>query len=218
MNRHVEDTLEQIQNTLQTLNALGLSRSIKNPIISIDGQESIITWDNHVSGRHNSGKAFTTINQYVSIYEAGAYQCILYDGSIIRAYLKFDRNIMKQESFLFWPSPIFIPEEDIDELGIREAVNIYVSTQNSTTTELKMRSPIRLDFDPTHEKFLHPSTHLHMQHHECRMSVNRPCCFNTFIKFVFSNFYPDKELKEMKKLETLNYSGFELQSDAVISI
>lgn len=217
-NKHVENTKEQIQNTLQILANLGLLRTTKNPISIQDGQFSTLTWDNHVAGRHNSGKAFTTINQYVSIYETGAYHCILFDGSIIRVYFKFHKNILLQESLLFWPSPIFIPEDDIDELGIREAVNAYVSLQSLTTTELKMRSPVRLDFDPTNKKPKHPSTHLHMQHSECRMSVNRPCCFNTFIRFIFLNFYPDIDMSVFRELETLNYSGFELQQNAIISI
>jgi len=214
----VENTKEQIQNTLQTLTNLGLSRTTKNPIYVQDEQYSTLTWDNHIAGRHNSGRAFTTLNQYVSIYETGAYHSILFDGSILRVFFKFHKNILVQESLLFWPAPIIIPEEDIDELGIREAVNTYLSMQNSTTTELKMRSPVRLDFDPISKTPKHPETHLHMQHSECRMSVNRPWCFNTFIRFIFCNFYPNIEINALRELEPLNYSGFELQRNAILSI
>ena len=218
INRYVECTREQIINTLQIISELGLSRIIKNPKLSQDGYYSTITWENHVNGRHNSGKAFTTINQYVSIYETGAYHCILFDGSILRVFFRFNKNILEEESLLFWPAPITIPEDDIYELGMREAMNTYISLQDSMTTKLKMRSPIRLDYDSTRSGFEHPSTHLHIQHEECRMSVNRPCCFGTFIKLIFKNFYPDLMSKSLGEIDPLLFSGYEEQKNAIISI
>ncbi len=78
---------------------------------------------------------------YVSIYKTGAYHCILFDGSIIRAYFKFHKNILLQGSLLYWPAPIIIPEEDVDVLGIREAVNMYFSDTDSRSKKVIMRSP-----------------------------------------------------------------------------
>lgn len=216
-NKQVENTKEQIFNTLLTLDSCGLARITKNVSCSQNNQISILTWDNHVSGRHNAGNAFTTLNQYVSIYETGAYHCILHDGSIIRVYFKFNKNILLQQSLLYWPAPITIPEVDIDELGIRDAMDIYIASQNSSTVQLKMRSPIRLDFDPINEKPNHPPTHMHMQHAECRISVKNPCCFNTFIKFIFLHFYPEIGLNIFHELEPLHYSGFESHKNAIIS-
>lgn len=218
MNKHVENTREQILNTLLTMSYYGLTRITKNVSCLLDGSIEIITWDNHVAGRHNAGDAFTTLNQYVSIYETGAYHCILFDGSIIRVYFKFNRNILLQQSLLYWPAPINIPEEDIDELGIREAIDLYLTTSNSQSTSLKMRSPIRFDFDPSIQTSIHPATHLHIQHAECRISVRNPICFNTFIKFIFLNFYPNIKFDIFDKFDSLHYSGFELYNRAVVSL
>lgn len=218
MNKHVVNTREQILNTLLTMSDYGLTRMTKDVFSSLDGNMEILTWDNHVAGRHNAGSAFTTLNQYVSIYETGAYHCVLFDGSIIRVYFKFNKNVLYQQSLLYWPAPINIPEEDIDELGIRKAIDLYLASSDSTSTHLKMRSPIRFDFDHSIKTPSHPATHLHMQHAECRISARNPICFNTFIKFIFLNFYPDIGLDIFNKLNHLYYSGFDLYNEAVVSL
>lgn len=218
MNKHVKNTQEQIVNTLQILSGCGFARITKDVLPFSDQDVEGLTWDNHVHGRHNAGKSFATLNQYVSIYETGAYHCILFDGSIVRVYFKFNRNILLQESLLYWPAPINIPEDDVDELGIREAVNMYFGDVCYINQKIIMRSPLRFDFDSSNINELHPATHVHLQHAECRISAKRPICFNTFIKFIFKNFYPDAYSPVLEDLETLNYSGFDVCDKAVICL
>lgn len=222
MNKHVEDTRDQICNTLQTLSRHGLTRIIKDVYSSSDKDIEILTWDNHVPGRHNAGSAFTTLTQYISIYKTGAYHCLLFDGSIIRAYFKFRKNILLQESLLYWPAPVNIPEDEIDELGISEALDLYFSDAKTNKKSIVMRSPIRFDFDSSNVNELHPETHVHLQHSECRISAKKPICFNTFIRFILENFYSDTNppiLKNMlKDLRPLNYSGYSIYEKAVICL
>lgn len=218
MNKHVENTKNQIANTLQILSTCGLARMIKDVVFTSSQGIEMLTWDNHVSGRHNAGKSFTMLEQYVSIYETGAYHGILFDGSIIRVQLKFEKNILVQESLLYWPAPIIIPEDDIDELGVREAANLYFSEINVASKNFAMRSPLRYDFDSSNDNEHHPAAHVHMQHSECRLSAKRPICFNTFIKFIFTNFYPDVYPKVLDELEPLNYSGYQIRDKSIISL
>lgn len=218
MNKHVENTKEQIQNTSQLLFSCGLARVTKDVIFESSQGIEMLTWDNHISGRHNAGKSFTMLNQYVSIYETGAYHCVLFDGSIVRVQFKFQKNILLQESLLYWPAPIIIPEEEIDELGIREAINLYFSDIKVSSKNFIMRSPFRFDYDPSNNSERHPATHVHIQHANCRIGAKRPICFNTFIKFIFSNFYPDINPKMLHDLEKLNYSGYQILDKATICI
>ena len=218
MNKHVEDTRDQIINTLQILHECGLSRITKDIAVVCNQDTEILTWDNHVPGRHNAGKSFTTLNQYISIYETGAYHCILFDGSIIRVFFKFRKNILLQESLLYWPSPILIPEEDVDELGIREAVNMYFSDIDMLNSKVAMRSPFRYDFDSSNISEQHPATHVHIQHAECRISAKRPVRFNTFIKFIFANFYPEEYPSIFSDLQPLHYSGYTSFDKAILCL
>lgn len=211
MNKHVESTLFQINNTLEMLYGLGFLRSYNPMTCKVKDDIETLTWDNHVPGRHNAGDSFATINQYVTIYESGAYHGIVNDGSIIRASYSFKKNILVGQSLLFWPAPINIPEEDIEELGIREAMHLHLSSLNCDSKELRMRTPMRVDFDPQNASDVHPDTHVHMQHSECRISAKKPICFNTFIKFIISNIYPTLSLN-LRSLECINYSGYEKKS------
>ena len=212
MNRHVINTKEQIENTLLTLSNRGLARITKHVEQEIDKDNTILTWSNHVSGRHNSGKSFTTIRQYISIYESGAYHAILLDGSIIRVFFKFKKNILTHQSLLYWPAPVVIPEEDIEILGIRSAIEDYLCYE-CEKSPIKMRSPFRLDFDSSNSTDEHPATHLHMQHADCRISTKNP-----FIKFIFKNFYPDNNLYIIQKLPTLSYSCYSTTNEYIIKI
>jgi len=219
MNKHVENTKNQIDNTLIQLGELGFLR-IRKEIDHIDtGQSEILTWKDHVSGRHNAGDAFNTINQYATIYETGAYHAILFDGSIIRAFFEFQKNLLTRQSLLYWPAPIIVQYKDVEENGIREALNYILCDLNCDSKKLRMRTPFRLDFDSSNDSDSHPGSHLHIQHADCRLSSKNPVCFNTFVKFVFSNFYPDfPYLGVVKKFPILHYSGYRINEKAIIGI
>lgn len=221
MNRHVENTQNQINNTLRTLQTLGLVRVSKSLVHEKNSAVETLTWGNHKSGRHNAGDSFNTLNQYATIYDTGAYHCILFDGSIIRVFYEFDKNILKRQSLLFWPAPIpDIPESDVDELGMWDALSLYLGDLRVENTNFRMRTPVRFDYDSGNDTLKHPGTHVHMQHSECRIGSRAPLCFNTFISFIFQNFYPDKTIAkwEWSNLEKLNYSGFKENMNAIINL
>ena len=122
MNKHVQDTVDQIENTLMTLDRVGLASDTHKVNAQVIAENEILTWPNHVSGRDNAGASFNTLNQYFHIFKTGAYHCVLFDGSIIRAYFKFHDNRLLEESLLYWPAPVRISIEDANKLGIYDAV------------------------------------------------------------------------------------------------
>ena len=158
MNKHVENTQFQINNSLEMLYKLGFLRLYNEVNYKRQGFTEILTWCNHIPGRYNAGDSFTTINQYVTIFENGAYHGIVNDNSIIRAYFAFDKNKLIAQSLLYWPAPIIIPEEDIEELGIRDAMKMYLSELNCESKNLRMRTPIRFDFDSNNNEESHHYT------------------------------------------------------------
>jgi hypothetical protein len=54
-----------------------------------------------------------------------------------------------------------------------------------------LRSPIRFDYSPAAAQEFHPASHLTMNSPECRIPARGPLRFDTFIKFLFENFYLD---------------------------
>lgn len=93
LNKNILNIQAQINNTLELLTHLKLA-VYYNPISVIHDKVSnntMLTWNNHISGRESSSNAFLTIKQYMHLLNSGAYHVLLYDYSIIR--LKFDTTL-----------------------------------------------------------------------------------------------------------------------------
>jgi hypothetical protein len=57
---------------------------------------------------------------------------------------------------------------------------------------LRLRAPVRFDYDPNSATLVHPAAHLTFNHHECRMPVKGPLSLGHFVDFIFRNFYPEQ--------------------------
>lgn len=225
MNKNVENTIIQIDNTLETLRTLDIIRFIIPHKHYCDKKENIeqITWDNHQSGRDFCGKAFTTIQQYMAILSTNSYQVLLKDYSIIRYSFKFMGSKLLSQNLLWWPCPVKMEPGYEEEFGLVESVQVLIE-DSKARNYLRMRTPIRIDFDVSNNKAHHPRAHIHMQHHESRINSNEPICFNAFIRFVLENCYPELIVDyrmwnflnyqyedKNKKIEYINKTRLEIQ-------
>lgn len=48
---------------------------------------------------------------------------------------------------------------------------------------------MRFDYDPGASRDRHAASHLHIQASDCRIPLERPLGFSTFVRFIFRNFY-----------------------------
>lgn len=191
MNRNVENTLSQIENTLGELVSQGIV-IFTNPSdykIDLKNQIEQITWKNHISGRDVSSKNFTSINQYFSILSSNAYQALLLDYSIIRCSFVFCGSKLISQNLLWWPCPVKVDTLMEVEFGLKESIEMLLEDK-SASDYISMRSPIRMDFDVNNNTPIHPRAHLHMQHHDSRINCKEPICFNRFIRHILENYYP----------------------------
>jgi hypothetical protein len=181
-------THQSMQNTLNLLTEKELTIFHNQPIVQEFNGNKRISWPNHASARHNCGEYFNKIAQYRGIIQANAYTCLLFDGALIRASYCFQINKLVSHSLLWWPSPFPL---DKDDLGLGSVLDVFdLYADNGWQQSIFMRSPIRFDFDVNNLSEAHPISHMHIQSDGCRLPVDRPVCFNRFIKFVFKNFYP----------------------------
>ncbi|MNO23264.1 hypothetical protein D3C76_130640 [compost metagenome] len=210
INSNVENTVFSINNTLewlQTENVIYFYNPV-SPIIMND--KIFITWNNHQSSRANAGSAFTTLTQYEHILQSNSFHAIMYDGSIIRSSFEFKKQKLINHSHLWWPSP-YNYKVNFDKMNPIDAFEDFI-TSVDWNNSITMRSPIRIDFDPRKSVLsnTHPAVHMHTQHHECRIKLDNPICFNRFIKYILTNFYPQLSM-QYSKLNLLNftYDSFE---------
>lgn len=188
------DTVTQINSTLRMLQDKALIITF-NPITNIDYSQHTcqISWRNHSPNRLNSGSAFTRLGQYMYILTNNSYHCLLFDGSLIRVNFQFEDNILLTQNLLWWPAPYNYGELLIEGYSPVELMEDFYGDPKWHEV-IRMRSPIRIDFDESNDTTDHPQGHVHIQHYETRLSIKKPICFNRFIDFIFRNFYPEFEV------------------------
>lgn len=205
MNKNAENTYNQIVNTLELLKSNNIINYFNIPEVIIDKVNDMqhITWNNTSGGRSVCGKSFLKIEQYLYILKTGAYQAIMEDNSIIRCSFNFEGSELLSQNLLWWPCPIIVDEDMVSELGLIETIECLI--QDSAAEKcLRMRSPVRIDFDAGNDKEYHPRAHMHIQHHECRINTNEPICFNRFMKHILINYYPEMYI-DFKHWDYLTY-------------
>ncbi|MBR1599942.1 MAG: DUF2290 domain-containing protein [Alphaproteobacteria bacterium] len=183
--------LRDINNTCALLTKSGLahfSRGVRT--YDMSGKVRRISWTNCDNTELNI--SFNSLEQYKNILEKGLYFCILNDGSIIRASYSIKNNQVISHNLLFWPAPF-----DLDlcnrspEFGAPLEILEDIMSSEDWPNHIIMRTPIRIDYDPKNVSDQHPLIHMHMQNEDCRIAINIPVCFNSFIHFIYENCYPD---------------------------
>ncbi|MDR0232611.1 MAG: DUF2290 domain-containing protein [Dysgonamonadaceae bacterium] len=207
LNTNVENTLNEMNNSIRFLyeNRIVYFFNVAGAeVLDRSKEKTMISWKNHISSRLNSGKSFTTLDQYKHILQNDSFHCILYDGSLIRSSFIFEKNKIINHSHLWWPSPYDYRVEFNENYTPIDAYDDFV-TDSHWDSRIRMRSPVRIDFDPTSASDIHPAVHMHTQHHECRMRLDSPICFNRFIAYILFNYYPHLQI-DLKGLNMLTFT------------
>lgn len=175
---------EQAVNTGQYMTDGGLVLWCLPVIEKRCGSEWTFSWKNEIT-QFATGDDLLKIEQYLEIYNKRLFHFLLFDGSLIRFCYKFKDGILTEQHLLWWPCPI----RDFIANGIEEVDALMETLEgNMTKYDINMRSPIRIDFGGENES--HPMYHLHTEHPDMRLALNRPQCINGFMRFILKNFYP----------------------------
>ncbi len=185
--RLVSNLKDEITNTLSIL----LEKNLLKYYLPLKEEFSentfSLTWNNHSSSRLNTEHHFGMVTQYKYFLECSSITAMLFDGSILKVSYTINREIfLISHNLTFWPAP-FQTKVDSEDSPI-DIIEKYTYDDN-WINKLKMRTPMRLDFDINKIKQGHTAVHMHMQDNDCRMHILQPVCFNKFIKFIFKNFY-----------------------------
>lgn len=169
-----------------------------------------LSWNNHISGNYNTGKAFLKIEQYQKSIENGSYLCILFDGSLIRASYTIKNDVLIAHNLLWWPAPYKYKNVTLDDVAPAQMLSDFLE-DDRWYENIEMRSPIRIDYDSRKEiiGIKHPPVHMHLEHKDCRIMVEQPLCFNRFIRYIFVNFYPQCRIY----LDENDYIDFNVEYD-----
>lgn len=206
-----EQLIEQVSNTLEMLLEKGLLytyNELKRECL--DKNTIRLSWNNHLSGSFNSGDNFLKLEQYKQIINNQSYLCVLFDGSLIRVSYTIKNGCIVGHNLLWWPAPYKYSGVSLDDVPPKQMLSDFLE-DDKWYENIEMRSPIRIDYDPRKEvvSSAHPPVHMHIEHMECRIFIEKPMCFNSFIKLIFNNFYPDCKIY----LDPNDYISFEVDDN-----
>lgn len=206
-----EQLIEQITNTLEMLLDKGFVYTYNDLRREYIDENTIrLSWNNHLSGAFNAGNNFLKLEQYKQIINNNSYLCILFDGSLIRVSYTIKNEHIIGHNLLWWPAPYRYSGVSLDDVSPNQLLLDFLE-DDKWYDHMEMRSPIRIDYDPRKEVVspTHPPVHMHIEHMNCRIFIEQPMCFNSFIKLIFNNFYPDCKIY----LDRNDYIAFDVDDN-----
>jgi len=140
-----------------------------------------------------------SLAEYLSIVQSRHYSCVLNDGALLQIEYMISGQRIVAHRLTYCPCPF---ELDLKEMGHTPLLDAIESMDISAVKDnLRLRTPVRFDFDPVNATTSHSASHLHMETSSCRIPVRSAVDPKTFIGFIFSNFYPslldDDDIKKI---------------------
>jgi hypothetical protein len=128
-----------------------------------------------------------TLLEYRKIVERRSYSALLFEGSVLQFSYDVGGDTVVGHRLAYVPCPFEIAPVDLTLDPILDVIDVYECHGREA---LRLRSPMRFDFDPARSREGHPASHLHIQTHDCRIPVGAALGVGHFVRFVFSRFYP----------------------------
>lgn len=180
MRDELEDLLVQLMTAevALTMNAIVL-RNVA------DGER--VTWSSPKPSPGIMEAEFGTIEEYLSWIDAQMYSAILYDGSLLQLSYDFDGPELIRHRLLYYPCPFDVDPLLFNAGEVLEVMDLY---RSQGVDKVRLRSPLRFDYDPKNQRDFHPASHLTFLSESCRWAVAFPLSPGHFIRFIFHHFYP----------------------------
>jgi len=130
------------------------------------------------------------IDEYLDYLQRGDYTCVLSDGALLQLSFTFRRRRLIKHRLCFYPCPVLVAGDQVSgELSLQDLVEMTLAEK--VRDRVRLRSPLRFDFDGDAARRGHSASHLHLAYTECRWPVYGPLSLGHFVRFVFRHFYPD---------------------------
>jgi hypothetical protein len=228
------DVRSEISNLAGELLKSGLAVAVNGPVLHGDGPVIRITWPaSLVSPGLFTSTAFASIAEYRRFLFGGHYICLMYDGGLLQISVDVKHMKVVGHRMCFYPCPIILPKDfevtdsdELDNLLLKELqiqMDAIATSSDPAEVRLRLRSPLRFDFDPEHAT--EPPSHLHVSNPDARVPVHSSLSVGHFVQFVLRHFYPSAwdngslatltrwPIKKQKKRAMRSVDEFELHFD-----
>ena len=158
----------------------------------LGGRVTRLAWNNYSI---SAVTEFATVQEYISLIRDRQYTYVFFDGSLMQVVYYFRNRRIVQHNLGFYSPPVPILPDALREyldygLTLQDLVIDRVESDDFASN-LRLKSPIRFDFDAHNNTVDHPASHLHLSQSDCRIAVSAPLSIGHFVRFVFRYFYPE---------------------------
>lgn len=161
-----------------------------------------VTW---ASSHGSEGELFRqvepTVGEYLDWVEHAAYSAMLFDGSLLQLTFDVEGGELVGHRLAYVPCPFNLDPTLLLTEPMVDLLRLYAG---QTTTEVRIRTTVRFDFDPANQALGHPASHVSFNFSHCRIACATALSLGHFIAFIFYNFYPElwlghKYLRELPR-------------------
>lgn len=207
------DLRKEITELVGVLLEHGLVIDSNAVVVQSNGPDHLVTWTID-PGRaplvvHGS---FGTLAEYRRLLRDRQYTCLLRDGAFLQLSFELHNEQVVKHRLCYYPCPVELLPGDLDSgEALDELVDFFLESEFTfpdaddlwepvvegetggirRQTRVRLRSPIRFDYDLRAQGPGHPASHVHLTREECRWPVFGPLSIGHFIRFVLRHFYPD---------------------------
>jgi hypothetical protein len=132
---------------------------------------------------------FATLEEYLFFLEHRQFSAVLRDGALVQASYRLHRNEIVWHRLALIPCPIVFEPSELEDISLPDFLSVIDPAE--LKRRVRLRSAIRFDYDPLNARPQHPASHATLNDACCRIPVRSPVHLRAFVRFVFSNFYPD---------------------------
>ena len=183
--RNLSDTAAEVRNLVKLLTDSGIAVAY-NPCIERRRSGTVyLTWPGEPPVVGNSG--FCTLEHYRQCLRAGTFTVVLFDGALLQMWFAFQRGELRKQSLCYHPCPIELGTGQLEQGNPLGDLQDRISGPD---LDLRLRSPMRFDYDQDSAGPGHSASHVHLISASCRCPVVARISIGHFVRFVFSHFYP----------------------------
>lgn len=181
--------LSQLRDYADLLLGSGVALAI-NPVVMQNMAAGVVRVTSQRVGSYANALAnleFATVDEYRSYLAAQDYLALLSDGAIVQVSYDLSQRRVIRHRLCFYPCPCAFDPDLASGEPLLDVIDMYLQESPS---HLRLRTPLRFDYDASREDDQHSPAHLHMQWAHCRCAVAGPLSLGRFTRFVFKHFYP----------------------------
>ena len=181
---------KELTNVILELVGYGLARDYNvHDCRRLSPGRSLVSWTTRHQAATRPRAEYGTVDEYLGLLGSQQYSCVLQDGSILQIQYELKRRDILWHRLCFYPNPFDVVWEESDGRTIEEVIEDLRPDERRDM--LRLRTPVRFDYQPMDIGDLHSPCHMHIVRECCRVPVRSAMPPRVFLEFVFRNFYPE---------------------------